>query len=451
MCRYVNNIILLLFISTVSGLVGCKSTGLNENLGTRVSAQGTNITFEWSENHPFATDYARQNIVLVAEYIEVGSDGRVKPVRQLISRSDNSLVEIRKKVFTLPDMLVSIPEQANICLLLEMNRRPVPVRAAGAADTARFAYPNWQQRVSANTKSRILAGHMQQAEQNLATASQNIEKALSQHLLEIADFNQQLQTEQLESPITVSEAANCNAIHAKPESLQTPQDVIAPEQQRAVAAQICTHRTFNKSRYVSGTELVLLPAALMFNDEELQKLAAVLVKEQIDFFNRFYNLAIDYFAEYKDKRYIPELGHPSDAIPVSGYTAGLQQQALNAIKSAEPLSAEQANRVHSVFGNEMQEFSNCVIEAEVQLKTKHDAWQLRKTAIPERAQARSRFLAEKCQLLFSENLDRMQILKQQETQAEQQFTRLQQQMRDGASGSGLAEKVVTLNPLSCKL
>ncbi len=432
-------------------LVGsCKSTRLNDNLGTRVSAQGTQVVFEWAENHPFAADFARQPVQLVAEYTELGADGRTRPVRQVLSQADNRLAELRQKVFSLPQQLLSVPDNSNICLYLQMQRSPVPVRAAGRSDTARFAYPQWQQLVAGTTRQNILQRELGLAQQNLAIASQNVKNAQQQHMAQLKDYNQQLAAEPLHSPVVVADAAGCSMISVQPASLQTPWDVVAPDQIPQTAAQICMHRAFNSYGHFSHPVLSLLPWAL--DPEHLGRVQNALEQQQLAFFNNvFIVLARSYSRKYKDTPYRPELGAAEEIIEVNKNAFVSRNKIWDTINSQTTLTAEQATLLRSVFAHEIQEFKSCISEGETQLQTKYSAWQQRKAAIPQRALARTQFLAEKCQLLFSSNNSKIQALTQQQNQAETLVATLQNQLAQADSRGALAEKPLLLNPLSCAL
>ena len=443
MYPFLNKWQLMPVLCSIVLISSCKTTSLNDNLGTKVSAQGSQVVFEWAENHPFANDYARQPMQLVAEYTELTADGRTRPVRQIVSNADNRLTEIRQKVFVLPSQLRSVPDNDNICLYLQVQRNLIPVRAAGAADTARFAYPHWQQQVASTTHQNILQRDLQLAQQNLAVASQNVSDAHQQYQAQLVDYNQQLATETLQHPLEITSVASCDNISVEPASLQIPRDVVAPDQIPDTAARICVHRAKQSA--------LVLRYTTTLNAQSLQKLNESVEGAQKNFLQHFARLEAVYDQHTKNRQYQPELGSVDDYIGVSPYVRKLQSDVLSSIRSSNPFTSEQTKTLRSVLAHEIQEFKSCMSEGELQLLTKYQAWQQRKNAIPERALARTEFLIDKCKLLFHTTSSKIETLSKQQSSAESILIKLQNQLNQVDSKKALPAKPLTLNSLSCVL
>ena len=451
-----NNTVKYLTTICIICFAGCKSTALDNNLDTQILASGSKIEFNWQDTHPFAKDYASQQIVLVAEYVEVSLDGATKPVRQVISRSNNRLTEINKKIFTLPSSMPSRVNTPNICLYLQMNRQAIPIRAANNADTARFSYPAWQTLVAGNTNQQIISQNLKVAERNLTTAEENIDRALAQQNQAIDDFNEQLsQDNTAQSPI-IYDAKDCQHINVNTKKLIQPRDIIAPNKRQSTAFNICAARAYNSVKYarqISSKKIPavkLLPFSIKFNQQNLSKVIANFDKNRLEQFKVFHQ-TYEHFLKNIAQSYTPELGSKNDILPISEYNFQLQSQAYSALISKNALTQEQINIVNEVYSNELEEFKSRVIEGQNQLKTKFEAWEIRKKAYPNRIKARKSFLKEKCDNLFSQNKQQLQILKRQETAADKELTALKQQFQQSNNTIALSDSNLILNGKTCQI
>ncbi len=437
-------------------LASCVSTELNNQLGTEVVGKGTQIEFTWDADHPFAQQYARQNIVLVAEYLELDQNGRSKPVRQILSRSNNQFAEIRKKVFSLPAQLRSIPASANVCLYLQMNRQAIPLRNAGNFDTARFQYAEWAQLVASSTGRNLLSQDIALAERNLAIAERNLETALIQQNQSIDDFNQQLASENLAQAITIYDASDCKNISVAAMEQNKPFDVLEKEKHLPTALNVCAARAFNSVLFADAIakqkipSVRLLPSITKLNKGNLDALKLRLDdarKQQLQIFTQ----SLVNFVKNTNSNYKPEIGSRNDLLPVSSYTSQRQEEVLRAMSASEALSNTHLKLAVEVASNELEEFRSCVVEGQQQLQTKYEAWQKRLASSPDRVDAKSQFILQKCESLFTDNQERLRQFKQQEQAADEALTSLQARFDQLSTAPQLPAQSEVLNQQVCSL
>ena len=388
--------------------------------------KGSQIEFTWDADHPFAQQYARQNIVLVAEYIELGQDGRSKPVRQVLSRSNNQFVEIRKKVFSLPAQLRSIPASSNVCLYLQMNRQAIPLRNAGNFDTARFQYAEWAQLVASSTGRSI------------------------------DDFNQQLRSENLAQEVTIYDASDCKNISVAATEQNKPFDVLEKDLHLSTALNVCAARAYNSIRFaeqIAKQEIPsvrLLPSIIKLNKTNLEALIEKLDaprKQQLQVFTQSFMG----FVQNTNANFKPALGSRNDLLPVSAYTFQRQNAVLNALSANQPVNEAQLTLGVEVVSNELEEFKSCVVEGQQQLKTKYEAWQKRIASSPDRVDAKTQFIVQKCESMFTDNQQRLRQFKQQEESADETLTQLQARLDQLALAPNLPVQSAALNDQICSL
>lgn len=452
--RKAKQLCVLLSIALVLG--SCVSTELNNQLGTEVIGKGSQIEFTWDTEHPFAQQYARQNVVLVAEYLELDQRNRAKPVRQILSRSNNQFIEINKKVFTLPPQLRSVPSSANICLYLQMNRQAIPLRTAGSFDTARFQYTEWAQLVASSTGRKLLSQDIAIAERNLATAERNLETALNQQNQSIDDFNQQLASENLTQEVTIYDSNDCKRIKVAAAEQTKPFDVLAKEQHLPTALNVCAARAFNSVRFAKAIakqeipSVRLLPAITKLNQTNLNALIARLDdsrRQQLQVFTESFLR----FVRSSDSSFKPEIGSRNDLLPVSAYTFQRQNLVLEALSASSSASDSELRLGVEVISNELEEFRSCVIEGQQQLKTKFNAWQKRITSNPDRVDAKNQFIVQKCESMFTNNQQRLLQFKQQEEVADESLAKLQARFDQLSSAPALPAQTLALNQQVCSL
>ena len=437
-------------------LASCVSTELNSQLGTEVVGKGSQIEFTWDADHPFAQQYARQNIVLVAEYLELDQSGRSKPVRQVLSRSNNQFAEIRKKVFSLPPQLRSIPASSNVCLYLQMNRQAIPLRNAGKFDTARFKYAEWSQLVATSTGRRLLSQDIATAERNLAIAERNLETSLNQQNQSIDDFNQQLASENLAQAITIYEASDCKNITVAATEQSKPFDVLEIEQHLPTALNVCAARAFNSVRFAEAIakqeipSVRLLPSIIKLNKTNLDALIGRLDsqrKQQLQIFTQSFLR----FVQNTNSNFKPEIGSRNDLLPVSEYTYQRQDTVLRALGASQVANEAQLTLGVEVVSNELEEFKSCVVEGQQQLKTKYEAWQKRIASSPNRIDAKTQFIVQKCESMFTDNQQRLREFKQQEEAADETLTKLQARFDQLGLAPNLPTQSAALNEQVCSL
>lgn len=433
-------------------LTACVSTELDSNLDTQVVAQNNQIKFSWDKKHPFAKEYAQGTMSLIAEYQEVTLNGKTKPVRQIIARSYQRRQSIENpRIFTLPNKLSSMSNSENICLYLSINRRPIPIRASSASDTARFSYPQWQQLVVTNTKNQIINSELSTATNNLRYAEQQLETKQRQFQHHINDFNQQLQQENLVQNVNIQNSSQCASLRIAGSNLVKPHDVVEQENITTTANKVCTHRAKVGMEKGYANVISVLPYSFLKAAKQPVKTSDMtpIRKKQ---YQAFRSTFIKYYDTIgKNSSYQPELGKKSDSISISSYSKDLQMKAYKYLTGDKRLNDKENEIITKIVSVELEAFGTCVVEGEKQLTTKLLAWQNKVKSTPSRDTAKESFLRKKCQALFKENEVVLNQLSQEKQKATSDLERTKKLIAQGNSTMQLPPQDTVLNQNSCSL
>jgi hypothetical protein len=460
-------VIMLLSISA------CASTSLDNNLDTTVEGKGNNIVFSWTNQHPFAQNYKTARMQLIAEYRELDMDGNTRPVKQVVSRMSRDFPEINSKVFTLPQKLGSIPDTTNVCLYIAMNNQAVPVRTSvNGKESSRFAFPLWQQSVYKDTKEDFYNQVKRRAEDNLRSARESEQKAISSPFHELNNFNAVLQRENVSGMNKVTKLDDCNSLLIEPKPIAKTLDILPADQIQSAAANICTN------------------ASLYSYDNYINKLAKASTKDQrtaaTNWLANRLNMALILPTIFRQQTALQAAGFfdtPNFASIKSYYelfsqwATGAQkyQQKSNVYKPADlriwtspyALEAGKVDIFMSLLGvseksftpaqikevviNEWTEISYCTFDMVKHLNTKRKSYQLNLENAPKRAVASTKYFRNYCATVFENHDAVVKKYTQQRIEAERKLEELNKQLSPTSMANTEHPSEEILNQNYCKI
>lgn len=463
-----------LLLTTVSALVcaSCVSTSLNNNLDTTVSGENNQIIFAWSENHPFAQEYARGNIQLVVEYNEVDQNDRVRPVKQMVRSKVRSFPEINTKTFSLPNALRSIPSDTNICLHLVSNGRPIPIRSSQQGqESSRFSYTNWQNSTYQNTTQDYYKNLLNLAQRNLEQAKKNEELAKGGINNKLSEFNRLLNRETKTRAYDISEKNQCDTIRVDPKLPQRTNEIMSPQNAQIAATNVCTLGALsmfngalskladpNSSKQIRSRQLYLMTNTasilpFIFNnkisksDITLPKEYAQVIENIYQNFEQFANSAIQYAQQ--PNAYKPE----GVVISVSPHAVDANKMGMLSFFMTGKEPTFTPKQLFEVAYNEWTELKYCSFDMIKHLNTKRKAFELAQTNAPKRAKASTTYFQNYCKKVFSNqsNNDQKYALERKRAEVSvDNYKRKLKAVSDKVESSALQGKQ-QLNQLACSL
>ncbi|MCB1896177.1 MAG: hypothetical protein H6945_14300 [Zoogloeaceae bacterium] len=377
-------------------LGGCATTGLGDNLGTDVSADGETVTLRWDGLHPMDQQLLRGYTQLFVEY---QSGERLSWVREPV-RSVRPAGK-RALAFELPSGLGANPD-GEVCLIfLVGGRTPLPVRAASddGVDPVRFAYPEWSERLKARMAANRHVSEIERQKAELAA----VESRLSRQQQQVAGLG-------------IDDASACaSAGVGRQRSAGRPHDVLDRPEHPEAARKVCLHRMRNAKALFNGIhakrsssnrdwarggreDYFVLPAML---DDLADMVAqgkfpldgiasAEVRKAQV----------AQYLADRKrwatnvGRNYLPPIGDADTYLTMTD-AAAQSQFALVAERSANIRSDAIV-----VLGAALDIYDACVGDVTRQLETKLVAWQSDRRDASERQSQYRDFKAGQCRQAF---------------------------------------------------
>lgn len=439
-------------------LSACVSNDLNNNLDTKVVASQNIIKFSWDEAHPFANEYQNSTILLVAEYLEQNNHGNIRPVSQILARSNlNTYNILGSKTFSLPLTLRSVPVENNICLYLQVNNKAVPVRAAGRGDTARFSYPSWSKQISHLTKQEFNQQNMRQAEQNLAAINNAINKLNRAKKERIAEFNRQL-LDTTKTSVQVNERADCDNIYLQAGIIEKPYGVVEQDEILQTAQRNCMYKSYRGieivSKYKKLGYVSVLPIIILSRDKFKLDTASLNSKEQKGLANFSKMFTAHYPYIKSGSNFKPHYGDQSindQNIKVSEFSSELARKSISSILSGKKLNETQKKSISKRIGVELVAVEQCIAEGVNQLTTKRKAWELQNKAMPERVKARQNFVVNQCHNMFEEGNYDLAKLEQQQIKATDTLAAIQVSNKDQSQPVSTSTNEIELNQQVCSL
>ena len=221
----------LVFSATLLG--GCATTGLGDNLGTDVSADGETVTLKWDGLHPMDQQLLRGYTQLFVEYQSGERLSWVRePVRGVRPAGKRALA------FELPSGLGASPD-GEVCLIfLVGGRTPLPVRAASddGLDPVRFAYPEWSERLKARMAANRRVTEIERQKAELTA----VEGRLSRQQQQVAGLG-------------VADVSACGGAGVgRLQSGGRPHDVLDRSEHPQAARKVCQHRMRNAKAFFNG-------------------------------------------------------------------------------------------------------------------------------------------------------------------------------------------------------
>jgi len=428
---------------------GCVSNDINQNLDTEVTAFGNTVKFAWDPEHPFAHEYTRGQIKLIAEYLEVKNGQQSKPVKQILSIANSRSTTLENaKIFFLPSILKSIPESHHVCLYFEMNRQAIPIRQFNGNDTARFNYSAWGNLAGAKTQSKFVGTNLQQAQNNVNKIDQMIANTKFEHQQKLRDYNQQLNQENLSQQSTIDRREKCSTLSITAEKIEKPYDVVSHNNIQNTSEKICGHRAIVSTKFNRG--MFLLPLAFK-NNIDLTPVIKIMKNARNEQYIKFNHILNEYRGAIgPNSNYLPELGSKNQKIPVSSYLKDIKIDDLKALQAKGTLTEKQIQHLISVIGVELSAFDVCVSEANQQLLTKLDAWNKKLKSAPVRNKAKKAFILDKCEALFDETESLLTSLAKKRIDALATLQSMEA-LSVRAKTSHLPTEAINLNQSHCQL
>lgn len=456
MLPQVNNYKFLIVCCFCFLTMSCGSTKLGNNLGTTVSGQGNQLVFAWQSDHPFAANYQRDPIIVVAEYVEIDTNGNKRNVRQYLtprhSRHQVSQSAANIRSFQLLSQLPSPPDRSSpICLYMESKGQVIPIRDPSLGETARFRFPEWEQSVRKNTVSLLAERDLSIARNNVTVLSDQL-SAIKRNLnTNLNDFNRQLANEGLANTLDISQANQCPNIQLANSTQKRPYDVLEENQIPVAAREICSFRTFNGLYVPSGGVKALVLAYLaIITPEKTFSVNDINANRETDFV-QFLKILDAHKKKVLADDYNPQLGSKNDYIRFSAHAVSMQPSAIQALEKVTTLTANEIAIINQVLAAELDVFSSCIDEGEQQLKTKRIAWEKQVAASPQRRVAREAFLQQRCESLFVEAEQNLQRTEEALIKAKNELAKLESFYGNGTASSSTSTVSANLNLLQCQL
>jgi hypothetical protein len=343
-----------------------------DTLETRVTAEGNEITFEWTKKHPWDADLIARGASLYAEYRDSKGVEGSECLQAGRSRADamgrrgesmrgsntcftgNAVIrrDDRTIHFQLPDTLTAEPSGA-VCLILRLpDNRVLPIRRASRRgdDTARFQVEVW-----ASTAAR------RRRVENLQQRRKAIEAGIATQTTAVADQERSNAARGWRSP----EA--CQTITAAPLAIaKSGRPLAAPHEQDAVARQVCIARVAEGTaelRQVSppddiATLLAWLPDAVV---NQWLALRGAQRQRFVDDWARYSPTRASYIAK---NRVMPHFGTYRDRVPIQSQAHDAYLKIPKARPSDPPIDTK---LVLGYLGAKVEAYERCVTDGVRQL------------------------------------------------------------------------------------
>lgn len=452
----------LLAVCAVAATTAAPAAQGKDTLWTEVTASAATIRLAWDKDHPLDADLKGARADLVVRYVnEQGLE-----VAENLGRGTRTPDSARAVEFALPAELRGSPG-GRVCLAIQLqDRRFLPVRRArtGDPDTAGFVYPAWAELVERRAQARVLDRDIDQLRRALAVAVRNVTT-----------------TERAAAARGWTDPTSCVAPMAMVSSLPTPFDVVAPERQDSEARRVCIGRVRSAIGLTIKGErarqrLRELEAAgkldgarqLLFSEyaearvvEASAWLAKVekelgpehpLVRLHRDEKRQF---DTDWARFSNDQLATPLLGATDDVVAWPSEARSVAFRVLGGHTLARELDAgwavaglpeATAGDVFAMVDAAFAAYDGCVEDSTKQLRLKHDAWQARAAAAPQRALAQGEFFARECRQGLA---DRDQRRSERDAFARDLQLREHQRAALGIPG-GLPTRRLELNHSGCR-
>jgi hypothetical protein len=362
-----------------------------ETLETDVSVNGNEVIFKWSKKHPWDAELIARGASLYAEYRTARSAG-VECLQQPGNASPqfpgrrgagagncftgNSVLrgDDRTIRFQLPETLTAEPT-GPVCLLLRLpDQRVLPIRRANklGGDTARFEIPEWSRAVTARLRRTSLENR--RAELRAAIATQTTE------------ITEQEQSNRGKGWVSAESCSGQSG--GTVEIARSGRPVAPPDQQDAIARQVCVIRAQNGLQYTRGVQppttvqnfLALVDPAVRDN---WLKLRGQQLSEWIDDWERFGNTIPSYKAQNKA---LPHFGTYENWIPIQSLAGESYQRIRAALEAKTPIDQKD---VLGYYGATVEAYGRCVRDGKNQLDLNYREAAALQTAVqqlPERLQ-----------------------------------------------------------------
>ena len=196
--------------------------------GVELDGRGSQVRLAWAPNSMVARSLRPgTSIDIVASYATQG--GRVSG--ELASDAHRIAAGAQGVIFNLTPTLKKVPE-GPVCLQLRVNRRQaLPLRVPSAFTSSdEFHYAPWSDRVSAQSRRKVLADAVQRGQRQLQRA-QSDEQVLEQRLRE-----------------KLRGASSCAAYRPDAVTRGPSRNVIAPSEWAPETERECTHRFVRLSK-----------------------------------------------------------------------------------------------------------------------------------------------------------------------------------------------------------
>lgn len=360
----------LCFALAAIALFGCASGGIGDNASTKVEGAQDSIVFSWEPDHPWASQFAEQgsNFSLYAQYVADGN-----PVEQNLGRPRKTAQQ--QWVFSLPRDLRTVP-QSNVCLFFSHIRSsvsiPLRLKAMPGGDTARFRFPEWEQRVVASTKASKAEGELKAMEALIADSR-----------LELSRLRTDLSRQGITRVEDCNRAADTPAVRGDE---APPADVVSPSQQAGAAERICVRRSRNMKRFRDEYKIDLDVLA-----EQLVSDTNIAANDQSKLRARAF---LTHWAKWRDRtgpEFTPQLGTATEGLP----TAGVLDDTIKTWNNTS-IPKTTASR-QTVAAGLLDAYFGCLDDTGKQLAIRNAAWERSRALRPTRDRLFAERRLEQCQ------------------------------------------------------
>jgi hypothetical protein len=365
MRRVVTRALVTVVAASTIGVLAAQS---RETLETKVTVSDTEITFKWSKKHPWDAVLVANGVALFGEYraskgaglecLQANAPGTTPPLGRApavgVCYAGNAVLrkEDRTIVFRLPATLTAEP-LGPVCLQLRLpDGRLLPVRQASKTgeDTARFHVEEWSRQVTDRSKAARLDGRRAELQAGIATQAREITEQESSN----------------QSKGWTSVAACSTQTGGTVEIARSGRPIAPPNEQDAVARQVCVARVLTGVEYVNAVKPPgPMVARLDAVDEGLRAKWLQLRGDQLLQFLQDWNKYAPTIAAYKGKHAtLPHFGTYNDRIPIQS----LAQLSLALIEQAEKSkTAPDPQNVFGYAGATAEAYNRCVTDGKEQL------------------------------------------------------------------------------------
>jgi hypothetical protein len=417
-----------------------------ETLETKVVVTDKAITFKWSKKHPWDAELVAHGASLFAEYRTAQGVGveclqldgaavnagltRARRaggcfVGNAVWRRDDRTIE-----FQLPDALVAEP-LGPVCLQLRLpDQRLLPVRQASKAggDTARFQVEEWTRSVSGRAMRARLESRRTELTSAIATQRQ-----------EVAEQETSNKTKGWES-VEACSTQTGGAV----EIARSGRPIAAPNEQDAVARQVCTVRVVTGVKYRG----VVRPPAEMIGyletvDPALRKVWLQLRGAQLLQFLEDWKTYSGTVDAYKARHSQPHFGTYNDYIGIQSLAEAALNLVALAAQEKKPLDPTQ---VLGYAGATVEAYGRCVADGKQQLALNYkQATDLAAAveSLPERLRQQA---VQACQA----GVGRLATMQTRLQGFEGELAALESELKDlAAATTAIKIRARELNPVSC--